>query len=185
MTGPGDNSQRSLGLIGLSSATTPSTVEPCSISSKQSWNHQLLALCEISPVVPCIVRSLKLVSSGKEAQLTTLPRYHIRGHLDNLWQIDFLAFTSLPLEDITFPTTMSFRQWLRLRSYPFLKSLIAVEMHNFAAFGAYTVARGPPLENLSLPYANFNVYSMFLESVAREANHFTCARSLGSLEIKG
>ncbi|KAK0440116.1 hypothetical protein EV421DRAFT_1737494 [Armillaria borealis] len=128
--------------------------------------------------------SLKIVSSGKEAQLTTLPRYHVRGHLDNLWQIDFLAFTSLPLEDITFPTTMSFHQWLRLCSYPYLKSLIVVEMHNFAAFGAYAVARGPPLQNLSLPYANFNVYSMFLKSVARGANRSTCARSLGSLEIK-
>ncbi|KAK0237197.1 hypothetical protein EDD85DRAFT_790880 [Armillaria nabsnona] len=95
-----------------------------------------LALCDISPVVSSFVHSLKIVSSGKEAQRTTLPRY-TSGWLDDLWQIDFRAFTSLPLEDIVFPTTMSFRQWLRLCSYPYLKFLIAIEMHNFSAFGAY------------------------------------------------
>ncbi|KAK0477077.1 hypothetical protein IW261DRAFT_1594701, partial [Armillaria novae-zelandiae] len=48
---------------------------------------------------------------------------HVQGHLDNLGQIDFLAFAPL--------------------------------VHNSAALGTCAVARGPPLENLSLPSANF------------------------------
>lgn len=143
--------------------------------SKDPDFHQFLALCEISPLVPSIVRSLKIVSRGKEPQLPPLPKVtslHIRGQLDDLWQIDFLAITSLTLEDMVFSTAMSFRHWLC--SYPYLKSLslIAVTVHQPAAFGAYAVARGPALENLSLAYVNENVYTMFLGSVVKEASRF-------------
>ncbi|PBK85679.1 hypothetical protein ARMGADRAFT_1066833 [Armillaria gallica] len=143
--------------------------------SKDPDFHQFLALCEISPLVPNIVRSLKIVSRGKEPQLPPLPKVtslHIRGQLDDLWQIDFLAITSLTLEDMVFSTAMSFRHWLC--SYPYLKSLslIAVTVHQPAAFGAYAVARGPALENLSLAYVNENVYTMFLGSVVKEASRF-------------
>ncbi|SJL10964.1 uncharacterized protein ARMOST_14360 [Armillaria ostoyae] len=35
--------------------------------------HQFLALCDISPIVPSIVCSLKIVSSDNEPQLPSLP----------------------------------------------------------------------------------------------------------------
>ncbi|SJL10983.1 uncharacterized protein ARMOST_14379 [Armillaria ostoyae] len=62
------------------------TVEPCSISSKQSTNkesdfRQFLALCEILPLVPSLVCSLKTVSGSKEPQLPFLPNItslHVR-----------------------------------------------------------------------------------------------------------
>ncbi|KAK0457036.1 uncharacterized protein EV420DRAFT_1551066 [Desarmillaria tabescens] len=137
--------------------------------------HQFLALCDISPLVPSIIRSLKIVSRGREPQLPPLPNVtslHIQGHLDDLWQIDFLAITSLTLEDLVFPTAMSFRHWLC--SYPYLKtlSLSGVTVQYPAAFGAYAVARGPAIEKLSLAYVNENVYTMFLGSVVKEASRF-------------
>ncbi len=50
-----------------------------------------LVLCDMSPVVPSIVRSLKIVSRGKESQLPPLPNVTSLHVLDDLWQIYFLA----------------------------------------------------------------------------------------------
>ncbi|KAK0200730.1 hypothetical protein DFS33DRAFT_1445069 [Desarmillaria ectypa] len=72
---------------------------------------------------------------GQEPQLppfTNVTLLHSRGHLDDLRQIDFLAITSLTLEDISL-------------------SLVAVAVHYPTPFGAYTVARGPAIEPITCP----------------------------------
>ncbi|KAK0457101.1 uncharacterized protein EV420DRAFT_1551438 [Desarmillaria tabescens] len=131
----------------------------------ESEFHQFISLCDISPVIPTLVQSLKMLALVSVSQLPSLPNItslHVRGLLDDVWKTNFLSITSLTLEDILFPSTRSFRMWIC--AYPHLTSLslISVIVHRPVVFGAYALAQGPPLEFLSIASVSYSVYWAFI-----------------------
>ncbi|KAK0457082.1 uncharacterized protein EV420DRAFT_1748967 [Desarmillaria tabescens] len=137
--------------------------------------NQFNSLCDISPVISSLVQSLKIFSRSTVPQLPSLPNVtslHIRGHLDDVWQTNFLSTTVLMFEDIVFSTAMSFRTWICAYSHLTSLSLISVIIHHPAVVGAYALAQGPPLEFLSIAYVNYSVYKAFLGSTSKAISRF-------------
>ncbi|KAK0457102.1 uncharacterized protein EV420DRAFT_539738 [Desarmillaria tabescens] len=135
--------------------------------SMESDFHQFISLCDISPVISSLVQSLEIRCYKTMPQLPSLPNVtslHIRGPSNDVWQSNFPSTTSLMLEDVSFPTALSFRTWIC--AYPHLTSLSLsyVRIHHPSMFDAYALAQGPPLEFLSFADVNYNVYEAFLGS---------------------
>ncbi len=143
--------------------------------------YRFISLCDISPAIPSLVQSLKIFFRSTAPHLPSLPNVtslHIKGYLNGDWQTNFLATTSLTLEQIIFPTAQSFRSWIC--AYPCLTSLslMSVVVHRPTVVGPYSLAQGPPLKFLSIAYVSDSVYSMFIGSsikaISRFALHGIC-----------
>ncbi|KAK0237178.1 hypothetical protein EDD85DRAFT_953186 [Armillaria nabsnona] len=137
--------------------------------------HRFIYLCDISPAIPSLVQSLKIFFRSTAPHLPSLPNVtslHIKGYLNGDWQTNFLATTSLTLEQIIFPTAQSFRSWIC--AYPCLTSLslMSVVVHRPTLVGPFSLAQGPPLKFLSIAYVSDSVYGMFIGSSIKAISCF-------------
>ncbi|KAK0440126.1 hypothetical protein EV421DRAFT_810307 [Armillaria borealis] len=138
--------------------------------------YQFISLCDISPVIPGLVQSLKIFSRRTAVpHLPPLPNVtslHIGGHLHDEWQTNFPLTTCLTLEELVFPTAQSFRSWIC--AYPCLTSLsvMSVVIYQLTSVGPYALAQGPPLEFLSIAYVSESLYDVFLGSTSKAISRF-------------
>ncbi|KAK0216257.1 hypothetical protein IW262DRAFT_1464783 [Armillaria fumosa] len=137
--------------------------------------YRFISLCDISPAIPSLVQSLKIFFRSTAPHLPSLPNVtslHIKGYLNDEWQTNFLATTSLTLEQVLFPTAQSFRSWIC--AYPCLTSLslLSVVVHRPTMVGSYSQAQGPPLKFLSIACVSDSVYNMFIGSPIKAISRF-------------
>ncbi|KAK0494302.1 hypothetical protein EDD18DRAFT_365765 [Armillaria luteobubalina] len=138
--------------------------------------YQFISLCDISPVILGLVQSLRIFPRTKAVpHLPLFPNVtslHIGGHLHDEWQTNFPSTACLTLEELVFPSAQSFRSWIC--AYPCLASLsvMSVVIYRLGSIGPYALARGPPLEFLSLAYVSENLYDVFLGSPSKSISRF-------------
>ncbi|KAK0477084.1 hypothetical protein IW261DRAFT_1566555 [Armillaria novae-zelandiae] len=138
--------------------------------------YQFISLCDISPVIPGLVQSLKIFPRiNPVPHLPLLPNVtslHIGGHLHDEWQTNFPSTACLTLQELVLPSAESFRSWIC--AYPCLTSLsvMAVVIDRFTPMGPYALAQGPPLEYLSLAYVSDIVYCVLLGSARADISRF-------------
>ncbi|KAK0189455.1 hypothetical protein F5146DRAFT_1001708 [Armillaria mellea] len=111
------------------------------------------------PALPSIMHLLNIIICGKEAQLTIFRFPHYTSGPPPQFVADKLSGVLIPSAEgrhVSYCDELSPVAW----AMSWFISLITVKMDNFTMF---TVARGPPIEDLSLLYVNFNVYTILLD----------------------
>ncbi|KAK0189474.1 hypothetical protein F5146DRAFT_1199546 [Armillaria mellea] len=138
--------------------------------------HEFISLCDISPVIPSLVQSLKIIFRSSAPRLPPLPNVtslDIKGCLNEEWQTNFLATTSLTLEQILFPTGQSFRLWICAYSCLTSLSLMSVVVYQPTIVGPYSLTQGPALKFLAMAHVSDSVYNTFMGSSIKAISRFT------------